>query len=197
MSELNSLGFNNLWHDKKVEDYSNDLKAKDKVIAYLNSFSRETNYGLYLHGKNGVGKSYLANSLCISLIYKKVLCRATTFPDLVQTYVNSWRSEEDREILNKYLSCRVLLIEEIGKEYNTSRQANENFVNTCLDMVLKHRLQNKFVTLFTSNVDPTDLKGLYTIDIASMLREIAVPIQVMGSDYRSTIQLANKKLLEI
>jgi DNA replication protein DnaC len=195
-SHMIECGILQKWHTKNLGDYTLDPKNKVLMQRYVNDSKTPLSEGIgyYMYGSNGVGKTLCLNSVFKELMLKGHSVRIISFSALVDMYVSAWRDDAKKiEFSSIVKKPQFLAIEELGKEYANRKDDNENFVNTCLDLVIKTRIQIGKPIWFTSNVPPDSIRTLYTEDIASMLLESCVPIKFVGDDYRRTILKSNKE----
>lgn len=191
--KLTQWGILPKWHDKTFADFTNDPEALASVKKYLGKSKQALSEGtgLYLYGANGTGKSLLMNLMMMDLASQGYKVKIVTLSQLITQHADSWYDHDKRAYFNRWVQCTHFVgIEEIGKEFRTEASS---LAVTALDTFLRIRVQMKLPVIFTSNVSPSNIEGRYTIDIASMMRELAVPLQVAGEDYRKNIQAANKK----
>lgn len=183
------------WHNKKLEDFDNDPKAKKKVKKYVDkaNLAIDRGVGIFLYGDNGTGKSHLLNTAFMELIEKRFTVRILQLSELVSKYADAWYSDEASDDFALILKTQFLGIEEIGKEFRAKiRDAdskNQDLTITVLDSVIRYRLQNSLPTWFTSNLAPSAIKTKYSEDIFSMLKEHAIPLLVKGVDYRDLVKV--------
>lgn len=188
MKQLYALsGIMESWYYKEFSDYTNDKNALEKVESYLKQCVdfKDEGIGLFLWGANGTGKSHLLNCLFKKLLEKRYKVRIVSFSALIENYTNGWYKDDAKAIFRELKHCDFLAIEEIGKELEMKNNA---VVINVLDNLLRFRLQSNKPTFITSNLKPSEIELKYTPDIASMLKEGSVPVQVMGSDFRDKIK---------
>lgn len=172
------------WHSKTLDAFDNDEKAKEYIRKYLKELPKfkEKGVGVYLYGKNGVGKSHLMMTVFKELLDRGEKARVTTLGTLVTAYTSTWYNAQNRaDFQKRFMNVAFLGIEEIGKEY---RSDTSNLAVTVLDSVLRYRLQAMKPTWATSNISASALTAKYTGDIAAMFREMAFPLNVIGEDKR-------------
>lgn len=175
------------WHDKTLDDFTNDTEAKKVVTNYLKNHKQALSdgVGLFLHGANGTGKTLLMNTAFKELMELRYRVQIITMSGLITKFTSGWYDAEERRGLQRILqTVHFLGIEEVGKEF---RSQNNDLSVTVFDHIVRTRVQMKLPTWFTSNKSPTDVTTVYTEDIASMLREVSVPVKVKGEDYRRRI----------
>lgn len=173
------------WHDKTIENFTNDSNAKSKVEKYLNDaeLMKIKGIGLFLWGANGTGKTHLMTSAFKELLARNYTVKVISLSSLIAKFTAGWYDmNEKRELQDILKKVDFLGIEEIGKEF---RSQNSDLGNVVFDNILRYRVQMQKPTWFTSNVNPKNLTSNYTEDITSMLKECCYPLQVLGSDRRN------------
>lgn len=198
---LRFCGVLDKWHKVTIKDFVNDKDTKNKVIKYLDNYSdfRKDGVGIYFYGANGVGKSMLLNIMFKKFIEKRKRVRIRTMADIVTTMIKGWREDEFQEEFERMqTSYECLGIEEVGKEFRSQLvpdMKNSDVVITALDGLLRERVQRSLPTFFTSNLAPGAIGKMYSKDIASMLNESCLIIEVTGEDFRDIIADKNSKKL--
>ena len=179
-----SVGILKKWHEKTFDQFTNDPTALEKVQKYLANYAHYKNegIGMFLYGANGTGKTHLLNCVFKYLLHKRQRVQIVSFSSLVSKFISGWG---DPTVIQEMKTVTFLGIEEVAKEF-TSEKSKE-IVRTMFDDVLRYRVQMQKPTWFTSNKLPDDMATLYTKDIASMLRECSITLQVKGSDFREKI----------
>ena len=192
-------GIHKKWQDKTAKDFTNDLESLEIVRKYLgNVWSHyKKGVGIYLYGSNGVGKTLLLNIVFKELIRLKFSARIISMSELITKFTSGWHNEETRMSLERTLKeVQFLGIEEIGKEYKNKQTKESTSVGLhVLDTIIRHRINESKPIWITSNVHPDQIAEMYSEDIASMLREVAIPLKVLGKDYRVKIAKKNLKTL--
>lgn len=182
------------YHETTLEDFTNDEEVLKQIKSYLSKVEefKKDGVGIYLWGANGVGKTLCMTSVFKELIKKRYRVRIVSFSDLITSFANGWYDKVEQNAMTDLKRVDFLGIEEIGKEFK-SREGE--LARTVLDNILRYRVQMNKPTWVTSNMKPSVLKATYSEDIASMLKECCLPIQVTGIDFREKIMAENKKKL--
>lgn len=192
-NRLLSYGILLKWHNKTWNDFTNDAESKKRVLTYLKKAAqaRKEGVGMFLYGANGTGKTLLLNLLLRELLTQKFTVRVYSLSTLITKFTAGWYDpKEKRDFQHLLQSVDFLGIEEIGKEFKAG--ANELGLMV-LDNIIRFRLQMNRPIICTSNTSPKEIKTVYTEDIASMLREMCLPLNVQGVDMREEIGAENKK----
>lgn len=193
-------GIKSSWHEKSLDDFTNDdeaFNAVRKYISHTNEMLKE-GIGLYLWGSNGTGKSHLMNCSFIDLICQGKNVRVYSMDEIVDKFTSSWYSDEDKKELDNVLrNIDFLGIDEFGK--NVDKDGNPMYlpelVKRVMESIIRFRVQMHKPIWFASNTDPKFVKDVFSEDIASLLREAVVPVCVRGGDFRREIQKRNKRRL--
>ena len=110
------------------ENFNPQLAGKAYEIAkeYAENFGRETTNGLMLYGKAGSGKTHLAVSIARHIIEKKqIQVRFARIVDLLseirKTFNDNeqYRTENESELIQRYTSTPLLIIDDLGAEKTT------------------------------------------------------------------------------
>lgn len=198
---LLDCGIKCAWHNKTVDEFTNDADALDAVVRYNERADEmiRKGVGLYLWGANGTGKSHLMNTAFITFIERKYRCRVFSMDDIVSHVTATWYSDEQRDAFQNML-CRVdfLGIDEFGK--NVDADGNPlplpDLVKRVIESVLRYRVQMNKPVWITSNTDPKNVRKVFSEDVGSLLNEAVISVLVRGNDYRKTvIQKRLKNLL--
>lgn len=132
---------------KRFIDAEVSLEASAR---YLSSFEGNGGAGLYIEGRVGSGKTYAASAIAKAFVmagYSVVV--ATTISMLEEIK----RSYDDRAAIgiNRYISCDVLVMDDIGKETASS------WALTNLFQIVNSRYEDMRPTIYTSQYDVDSL----------------------------------------
>lgn len=194
-------GIKSAWHDKRLDDFTNDDAAKKIVVKYLDQSKAmlKDGIGLFLWGANGTGKTHLAMCAAMQLIDFKYKVRVFSIDEIVDKFTSSWYSDGEKKQLNDILrDTDFLFVDEFGKNVDDEGKAKylPDLVKRVMESVIRYRVQMHKPIWFTSNTDPKFIKEVFSEDIASLLNEAVVPVCVRGEDYRKVIQKRNKRRLQ-
>lgn len=145
-------------------DLNNVQYSKDQEQLYLMLSAllhKKTDKGLYIVGDLGVGKTYLTIALANSLVKnneKVAFVKVSNFFNEMKAYIST-RNEMIDININKLQKVDYLIFDDIGSE------AVSEFVrDDILFRILDYRLEHKLTTIFTSNLNKSNLLKHYTYD---------------------------------
>ena len=194
-------GLKSAWHGKTLSEFTNDLEALEQVTAYVRNWRKylAKGIGVYLYGANGTGKSHLMNTAFKEIIDAGGTVRIFSMDEIVDKFTASWYSDEEKRDLDHILRKVAFLgIDEFGKNVGKDGEPVylPDLVKRTMESVIRYRVQMNKPIWIASNTDPKFVKDVFSEDIASLLNEAVVAIQVCGGDYRKTIQARNRKMLK-
>lgn len=178
--------FENFKVDKQNE------KAFEAVNRYANDFGKFSDQGLgfILSGPYGSGKTHLAGALAIELMSKGIPVVFGTLISLLgkirQTYSESWKQEDELEILNTYSKVDLLIIDDLGKERASEWSLEKLF------SIVNTRYEDNLPIVVTTNYSMETLIDKLTTNknsdvgesIVSRLHEMCRGIYLNAPDYR-------------
>ena len=147
---------------------------------YAQRFGKYMIHNLFLTGAPGLGKTFL--SACIarvvseagfSVVYDTAVRIFTNFED-----AKFGRGEEADEAVKRYLSCDLLILDDLGSELTSqmSQSALYTLINT--------RLMEDGHTVISSNLSLEDVRARYQPMIASRLEGEYRELTFVGQDIR-------------
>ena len=140
-------------------EYTEDQKQLYlKLAAILHGLSDR---GLFISGDLGVGKTYLCTALANSLVKqgKKVaFVKVANFFNEMKSFFGSNSEQIDRNI-TILKNVEYLFLDDIGSE-----SVSEFVRDDILFRILDYRLENKLITIFTSNLNKEELLKHYQYD---------------------------------
>lgn len=180
--------------DFKWDIYGTDVEQQKKIInAFIINFDKwlEKGKGLYIYSEvPGSGKTLLACCLINELIYKRdINVKFISVVDLIELSKVKNKADEYDIKLNSVSNCKVLVLDDIGTE--ASKEWIEQFLYGFID----HRKKFKLITIYTSNIKPSNLK--LNDRIKSRINETSIPIALPEVSIRDIkARKENKEFLE-
>lgn len=150
---------------KKMQEWCNTKSAKNLI---------------YIAGPTGVGKTYLIRSMANELIENGKVVKIVTAFNMNQNFKDFHKKQEE-ELLNKYLECEVLFIDDLGTE-----PIYKNVTVEYLYLVINERKMRNLPTIITSNLDMEDIRNRYDERIFSRIadRQTSINLYLNGDDQR-------------
>ncbi len=135
---------------------------------------------IYLAGPTGVGKTYLIRAMANELIQRGKVVKIVTAFAMNQDFKEFSKKHND-ELLNKYLDCEILFVDDLGTE-----PIYRNVTLEYLYLIINERKMHKLPTIITSNLDLSDISERYDERITSRIaeRETSITILLSGDDRR-------------
>lgn len=140
--EIKYLFLENVDVDKDNVDHLKLWATFTKILKH------EINHGYYVYGEFGTGKTYLAVALANSLAKngeKVAFVKMSSFVNKMRQQVINDRDNFD-DILEALKRVKYLIIDDLGTESLTSFIRDDVLFN-----LLDYRMENKLLTIFTSN----------------------------------------------
>ena len=149
VSENNYVASKELY---KVAPRANVLKGINTFVSEYTQtgFSK----GMYIHGKFGVGKTFLLLKLANRLAKEKIKVLFVYYPDLVRSLKSSIGTNTLESYVEKLKKAPVLFFDDFGAETNSSFIRDE-----VLGPVLQYRSTQNLPVFFSSNLNLDELRS--------------------------------------
>lgn len=171
------------------DDYSIfDEPEKVKVIyekmkKYIDQVPDNTYDTILILGNTGVGKTHLMECMATRTIDNGREIKYTSAFNFNQDMLkyHCAKLEEKEDILNDYLQCEILFIDDLGTENKINNVTNEYLYSVLNDRMTSHKS-----TIITTNLDFAGLQEVYGERIFSRLmhKKQSLKINFDGSDLR-------------
>lgn len=177
-----------------------DLEDNSRVIAvraakdFLNEWE-STNAlpakGLYIHGKFGVGKSYLLGALANELAARHIHSVVVYVPEFFREMKQSIQDQSLAEKIEFVKRAPVLMLDDIGAETMSSWTRDE-----ILGTILHYRMSEQLPTFMSSNFNYDELQHHLSFTqrgekevvkagrIMERIRALTTPIALQGKNWR-------------
>ncbi len=147
--------------------------------------------GLYIEGTFGTGKTHLAAAIAIQLMRDGHQVVFKTADDMLQDIKATfdYTGRQEKEALNEFKQCELLIIDDIGKEQATDWSTAQLYA------IINDRYENQRPTIITTNFNEDELimaespkgTGSHRIKaIISRLHEVCTLVTMCWQDWRGT-----------
>ena len=157
-----------------------------KIVALLKKFCQKINQTridmVLLSGAVGVGKTYLMECVVSELIENGIFVLYQTAFAMNQKLLKiHCGSMEEKELLNEYLNCDLLCIDDLGTE-----NIIKNVTIEYLYSILNERMINNKKTIITTNLNIYQLNERYGERICSRMVDSSkcLKVDIQGVDIR-------------
>ncbi len=135
---------------------------------------------IFISGKAGVGKTYLTTAIANELIEEGKIVKLVTAFQMSRDF-KEYRFKYNEELLDRYLSCEFLFIDDLGTE-----TLYKDITIDLLFHVINERRIRKLCTIITSNLTLDEIYDRYDERIFSRIvdRDKSITINLVGKDLR-------------
>jgi DNA replication protein DnaC len=137
---------------------------------------------MIFYGNAGVGKSFLSNCIAKAILDKGFIVIYLTAFQLFEVFekhkFNKANNEIYEDLVEDIFNCDLLIIDDLGTEFNTSLTGPQLF--NCLNT----RLLNKKSTIISTNLTPSQWSKQYSTRIVSRIFGYYEPLNIFGEDIR-------------
>lgn len=169
------------------------------VLRYFRAFDemQEAGVGLFLWSSaNGTGKTAIA---CIAAMHALARGLSTFYyrsEDLKEATINRTPFTGTTTVYDRARDVDFLVIDDLGKEYKGA----SGYIESVIENLLRERIQRMRVTFITSNIAPSNLKTVFSLDVAEVMKEALITVKVAdpsegGKLWREEKRRAIKALL--
>jgi primosomal protein DnaI len=175
-----------------VSDHASRIAAVRASISFVEGYEPGVKMkGLYIHGKFGVGKSFLLGAIANQLAERNISSYMVYVPEFFREMKNSLSDNSLHGKIETIKKAPVLMLDDIGAETMSSWARDE-----ILGTILQFRMLENLPTFFTSNFNYDELQHHLTysqrgeeekIKAARMMeriRYLTKPIELDGKNRR-------------
>lgn len=166
--------------DLTTLDITSESTAYKRLLMKITALLMEQEHrkGLYLCGKPGVGKSYLAAGITNHFARKKCRVGFIHVPTLIGDLKLMFHDREAQEqYLNRIRNVPVLVLDDIGGESVTAWSRDEVLLS-----LLDYRMEHRLLTFFTSNYKMPELKQRYALNEPMAAERIEERIRTLAQE---------------
>ncbi|WP_059380635.1 ATP-binding protein [Bacillus anthracis] len=167
------------------EAHRNGSETAYKVaVKYVKTFKEWNGESLMLWGEPGNGKTHLAAAIVNELSKKGYIVVFQSVPELLQrirSTFNSENKENETQIMRALLECDLLILDDIGAE-KTTEWVEEKLFN-----IIDGRYRKELPTLYTSNLEPKELKNQVGKRSYDRMVETSLTVKNEAASYRREI----------
>lgn len=174
------------------ETNAKNIQAYETAKKYAEGFKKYVNQGigLILTGTYGTGKTHLVAAICHEIMrqgYQPIFGTMISLLEKIKaTYDDDYAKENEEQVINKYINCDLLIIDDLGKERTTEWAVEK------LYYIINSRYEKNRPILITSNYNIAKLTDRLTVKdnyetahaITSRLFEMCRGVHMEFEDYR-------------
>lgn len=166
-----------LWYDSLETYHPRTEEEKSNFEKIMTFVKKDDNHStLILSGKCGTGKSHLGAGIILSSGGKMI--DADTLLLQIDSGDNFKSSENKLEILSRFSSYKMLVIDEIGRTMDSVKEKGY------LSYILRNRYNNRLPTVLISNLSKKELIKFFGEAIYDRLKETCIYLEFTGESYR-------------
>lgn len=165
-------------------DRNGSETAYKVAVKYMKTFKEWNGESLMLWGDPGNGKTHLAAAIVNELSKKGYIVVFQSVPELLQrirSTFNSENKENETQIMRALLECDLLILDDIGAE-KTTEWVEEKLFN-----IIDGRYRKELPTLYTSNLEPKELKNQVGKRSYDRMVETSLTVKNEAASYRREI----------
>lgn len=170
---------------EKLESFADSIKSSANLEKAFLLMQKWCNSDfkknlIFLSGATGVGKTHLMQCMANELIDRGMVVKVVTAFQLNQDFKEFSKCYDD-EILNNYLDCDALFIDDLGTE-----PLYKNVTIQYLYLIINERKRQNKPTVITSNLLLSDIFDHYDERIFSRIvdKRTSIPLLLEGEDRR-------------
>lgn len=165
-------------------DRNGSETAYKVAVKYVKTFKEWNGESLMLWGEPGNGKTHLAAAIVNELSKKGYIVVFQSVPELLQrirSTFNGENKENETQIMRALLECDLLILDDIGAE-KTTEWVEEKLFN-----IIDGRYRKELPTLYTSNLEPKELKNQVGKRSYDRMVETSLTVKNEAASYRREI----------
>ena len=180
LPDFESMKFDIIKDDNQKKNYVTCCNIFKEYVSKLGTTPKKL---FLLSGQVGVGKTHILKATTHEAIKHGYFALYTTAFDLNKAFLgyHCAKLQEKEEILEKYLTCDLLLIDDLGTENKL-----KNVTVEYLYLIINQRLEGGKNTIITTNLNIDELKDQYDERIMSRIsnKQNCIQAVMQGNDLR-------------
>lgn len=189
-SEQLRLSFEGIDMTNENDDYFMLVDELDKLTGKKNG------KGIYLYGNPGSGKTYLMCCFINSMAKKGSKCSFVHVPTLIEDLKSSFGAGKDSNIesgrlIDRIKKSEILVLDDIGGE-----KASDWVRDSILLPILNERMEEKLITMFTSNYSIDSLEKFYALkanNVADSVGALRLIERIKALSYEKALKNASRR----
>ncbi len=169
----------NIFDSKVLEQIKTIYKLANEFVELKNP----KKHNFIMFGDTGVGKTYLSECMLESALNNNQYALLTTSFNLTEVLIkyHTANLEDKNEILEPYLTCDLLIIDDLGSE-----KVLNNITREYLYIILSERSKNNLKTVISTNLTPDAIMDVYDERIFSRIvnKHDNILVNFVGFDLR-------------
>ena len=192
MAGLETSGMEGLIKSQTFENFSLSFYTGEALVRmktifdiaknYAESFEADKSGSIIMLGNTGLGKTHLSSAMGGVIIKKGNDVYYTGAVDMLSDFESDRfsydRSGESSALLDKYFTCDLLIIDDLGTELINQ------FTTSCLYNLINSRLVKKKATIINTNFTRDELRKKYQDRITSRIFGEYTVLPFLGTDIR-------------
>ena len=170
-------------YEAECNPYEQMATVFEQCINYAKTFGKSNSpvKHLIFVGGTGLGKTHMSSAIAGEIIKKGYDVYYNSAQNILSSFEKerfSYRNEFDTDIIERYMSCDLLIIDDLGTEYTGSVYA------TSLYGLINARLAANKAMIITTNLGYEDMRRKYDERIVSRIAGEFATVYFVGDDIR-------------
>lgn len=173
--------FSDIENNNEASQTKNIQSILSSVESYIYNFDPDNGKNLLFYGPTGQGKTFFCNSIAKYLLDKGFLViYQTSFKliDIIERYRFKEKTKESVLNYNLLLNSDLLIIDDLGTEFNNS------FTNAEIFNILNERLLKNKNTIISTNLSLIEIEKVYSKRVSSRIYGNYEIFKFYGPDIR-------------
>ena len=167
------------WAETTLDTYN--FSGNEAAYPILTDWADHPEGGLYLYGRNGLGKTHLAVALMRRLLAQHRQVVFSPCAELLASLRKAFDEKPNwmqREFMDSLSTVEVLILDDLGAHKVSEWVIGELF------LILDRRERNALRTVITSNLDLSEVAVTFGDRIASRIGGLCRLVKIVGADQR-------------